>query len=241
MSNKPLKTQGFAQGLYQQSSVQLHDLDTVRYLSDGRAFAYAQAGAVALAAGKMTMGSTPDSDANDETLAASAAVGDLVLSVTFGSAITADFYKDGWIWPNDDAGEGSLYRVKSHAAGTTAVQMYLKDPVRVAMTAGATTISAIANRQAGILLGTYNTITAHPAGVPPIAVTEGYYFWNQVKGPAVCLANGTNVIGNQVGMIGADGALTPLGTNDVIGALGFCMSVNTATEYGLFNLAIPGY
>ena len=240
MSNKPLKTQGFAQGIYQQSSVQMHDLDTVRYLSDGRAFAYAQAGAVALAAGKMTMGASPDSNANDETLAASAAIGATVLSVTFGGAVTANVYKDGWIWPNDDTGEGSLYQVKSHAAGTTAVQVYLKDPVRVAMTAGATTISAIANRQAGVLLGTH-ALTSAPAGIPPIAVTEAYYFWNQVKGPAVCLANGTLVIGNQAGIIAASGALTPLGASDVIGSLGVVMSVNAATEYALINLAIPGY
>jgi len=238
--SKSIKTGAFAQDIYKQSATQLEELDTVRILPDGRMFAYAQAGASDLAAALLTISAAPTDNAKDETLAASAAIGDTYLSVTFGTAMTADYFKDGWVWPNDDTGEGSLYRVREHAAGTTAVKVYLKEPVRVAMTAGATTISAVVNRQKLVVLSTFAQ-TAPVAGVPPIAVTAGYYFWNQVKGPCVCLVSGTVVIGDQVGQIATAGAMTPLGANDVIGSLGVALKVTATTEYGLFALSVPGY
>ena len=240
--SKSLKTGAFAQDIYKQSSVQLEELDTIRILADGRMFAYSQAGAVALAAGKLTQSSVVSANANNETLAASAAIGATYLSVTFGGAVTANYYKDGWIYPCDDTGEGHLYRVKEHAAGTTAVKVYLKEPVRVAMTAGATTISAIANRQSLVIICPA-TLTSSPAGIPPLVVDIGYYFWNQVKGPAVCLIDGTVAIGEEVapsnGTAGAVEALVHTTTFDT--TVGTVLSVDATTEYGLINLAIPGY
>ena len=90
-----------------------------------------------------------------------------------------------------------LCTIKDHAAGTTAVQVNLKDPIRVAFTAGASTVSCIANAQDGVVVFP-TTQTAAPAGVPPIAVTASYYFWNQVKGPLPVWTYGTVVIGNDV-------------------------------------------
>jgi hypothetical protein len=235
MSNKPLKTQGFAQGIYQQSSTQLHDLDTVRYLSDGRAFAYARAGAVALAVAKMNQSPAPSANANRETVAANAAVGATVLSVTFGGSVTADFYKDGFIY---DALAGDMYRVKTHAAGQTAVQMYLKEPLRVAWTTNSKA-TCIANRQ-NLVIVSPTTLTSAPAGIAPIAVDINYYFWNQVKGPAVCLFAGTLVIGQNIVPLTTAGAVAP-SAGDVIANCGTVLSVDATTEYGLVNLAIPGY
>jgi len=241
MSNKPLKTQGFAQGIYQQSSVQNHDLDTVRYLVDGRAFAYARAGAVALAVAKITQSPAPDANANRETVAANAAVGSRIVSVTFGGAVTADFYKDGWIY---DCIAGDLYQVQSHPAGTTAVQVVLKTPLRVAWTASTSKATAIANRQ-NLVIVLPTTATSTAAGIPPIAVDINYYFWNQVKGPAVCLIDSTVVIGQHVrvsdGVAGAVEALDRDGTHENEEAVGTVLSVDATTEYGLINLAINGY
>ena len=240
--SKSLKTGAFAQDIYKQSSVQLEELGTIRVLADGRTFAYARAGAVALSVAKLTQSSVASANANNETLAASAAIGATYLSVTFGGAVTADFYKDGWIYPCDDTGEGHLYRVLGHAAGTTAVKVYLKEPVRVAMTAGATTISAICNRQ-DLVLVCPTALTASVAGIPPREVDINYYFWNQVKGPALCLIDGTVAIGEEVapsnGTAGAVEALVHATTLDT--TVGTVMSVDATTEYGLINLAVAGY
>jgi len=67
-SVKSRKTGGFAQGIYQQSSRQLEELDTVRELADGRVFAYAQAGASDLAVGKLTQGAAPNANATTRRL-----------------------------------------------------------------------------------------------------------------------------------------------------------------------------
>ena len=236
MSNKPLKTQGFAQGIYQQSSTQMHDLDTVRYLSDGRAFAYAQAGATALAVAKLTCSEAPSATANRETVAANAAVGASVLSISFGGEKAADLFKDGWIY---DCLAGDLYQVKSHAIGTTEVQVYLKEKLRIAWTTSSKA-TVIRNRQKQVIISP-TTLTSPPAGIPPIAVTAAYYFWNQVKGPAVCLIAGAAVIGNLVGPLTTAGAVAPLNTADIIGAVGTVLSADATTEYGLINLSIAGY
>jgi hypothetical protein len=52
---KPLKTQGFAQRLYEQSSTKRETLGRLRFTDDGRAFRYAKAGGT-IAAGYVCQG-----------------------------------------------------------------------------------------------------------------------------------------------------------------------------------------
>jgi hypothetical protein len=238
-----MKNGAFAQSLYKQSSVQLEELDTIRYEQDGRVFAYALAGSVALAVGKTNQAPVPDGNANNETLSAtqSAAIGATQITVTFGGAVTADYYKDGYIYATDAAGEGTMYRVKGHAAGTADVVVYLKDAVRVAWVASTTIWTAIANRQAYLIIGSAPTITARVAGVAPITVTALYYFWNQVKGPCVCLLSGSVVLGDPVYPLTTAGALGPMANTGIMQPVGNVMSVDATTQYGVVNLCVPGY
>jgi hypothetical protein len=237
-----MKNGAFAQSLYKQSSVQLEELDTIRYEQDGRVFAYALAGSVALAVGKTNQAPVPDGNANNETLSAtqSAAIGATQITVTFGGAVTADYYKDGYIYATDSAGEGTMYRVKGHAAGTADVVVYLKDAVRVAWVASTTIWTAIANRQAYLIIGSAPTITARVAGVAPITVTA-LYFWNQVKGPCVCLLSGSVVLGDPVYPLTTAGALGPMANTGIMQPVGNVMSVDATTQYGVVNLCVPGY
>jgi hypothetical protein len=240
-----LKTQGFSQGIYEQSVIQKEELDTVRILKRGRMFAYARAGAVALGSGVLTQSPIPDSNAKNKAIVtASVDIGATSLNVTFGGAVTADFFKDGYLTVNDATGEGHFYMIKSHPAGTAAVTVDLYDPIRVALTVSVSEITLTANRQ-NLVLVNPTTLTATPAGVTPIPVDINYYFWNQVKGPAVVLTHGTIVIGNQVGPSSQStpvaGAIEALASSDIIGSVGTCMQVNADTEYSLINLAIPGY
>lgn len=238
--SKSLKTGAFTQDIYKISATQLEELDTIRVLADGRVFAYAYAGSTALAVAKLNQSVAPLSTSNKETVAANAAVGATVLSVTFGTAVTANYYKDGWIY---DCIAGDLYRVKEHAAGTTGVQVYLKEPLRIAWTAASSKATAIANRQNGVIICPYAALTGGTAGIAPVAVTANYYFWNQVKGPAVCLVDGTWAIGEELAPSNAvAGAAEPMvhaTTWDT--TVGSVLSVDANTEYGLINLAIPGY
>lgn len=235
-----MKNGAFAQSIYKQSVNQMEELDTIRYGEQGRVFAYARAGATALAVAKLTQSAIPVATANRETVAADAAIGATSVSITFGAAVTADYYKDGFIY---DCILGALYRVKSHEAGTTAVIVNLKEPLRVAWTAASSKATAIQNRQNLVIVQPFAALTSSIAGIPPIAVDINYYFWNQVKGPALCLVNGTWVVGEELAPSNAvAGSAEPLihaTTWDV--TIGTVLSVDADTEYGLINLAIPGY
>jgi len=240
--SSPLKLQGWTQGIHSQSATAKEKLNTVRYTGDGRCYAYALAGE-ALAAGKMTQSSAPSANYLDRAITASAAIGATELSVTFGAAVTRDQFKDGWLHVNDDTGEAHIHRVKSNNAGTTGVPVFLYDPIRVAVTAGASTVTLTANLQAGVITSLVTAQTSVPTGIPPIAVTSGYYFWNQVKGPAACLvydAGADLVIGNeiQLGITNA-GEVQACATSDIMGNVGRLLSVNATEEYALIQLQIP--
>ncbi|MCE5336820.1 MAG: hypothetical protein LLG06_19760 [Desulfobacteraceae bacterium] len=235
----------FAQKWYQQSATQKEELDTIMELNDGtgRVFAYALAGATDLAVGKVTQTAVATDNAHNEALSStqSAAIGDTSLTMTFGGAVTASFFKDGYLWVNDATGEGHMYRVKDHPAGTADVKVDLKDPIRVALVASTSEVSLLQNRQALVVIAVAATLTGCPIGVPPIPVTAGYYFWNQVKGPTAVLTAGTVVLGNSVCVLTTDGAVAPKATDSVLCTVGTVLRVNGNTEYSLINLAIPGY
>lgn len=238
----PKKITGWNQGIYQESATQKEMLGTVRELIDGRKFAYAKNGAGALAAGKLTQGAVWQTTQLAQAVN-TAAIGDTSLTVTVTNAVTADQYKDGFIWVSDDTGEGNIYEVLSNtaASGGEDSVFYLKGCIRVAF-ADATTVTMYACLQNGVIICP-TALTAAPAGVPLIPVTASYYFWNQVKGPCPVLIDGTVAIGEEVApsntTAGAVEALVHATTLDT--TVGVAMTVDASTEYGLINLAIPGY
>lgn len=230
------------QGLYEESSTQKLPLGSFIRLADGRGFAYAQAGGTALVAGNVLQSEAPSANATDETVAVSAAVGDTHIHVTFGGAVTANQYAGGFLYVNDDTGEGNLYSIKGHAAGTTSVQVELVEAVRLAITAGAGTVSCIKHPLKAVIKMTAATCTGCPVGVAIMAVTADYYCWIQVKGPCPVLsANSTFVIGNQVATGTTAGAIDLIADACVLPIIGTVLQVQAGTENVLINLAIPGY
>lgn len=242
MNQRGNKGGAWAQPLYAQNVNQLEALGTLRATIDGRVFAYARAGGVALSPGKLTQTSVVDTNAKDEASAEVTALGSTTINVTFGGAVTADYYKDGYLHISDGTGEGAApYRIKSHPAGTTLVAVELYDPLRIATVATTSLITLTKHPQDAVVVFP-TTQTGAPAGVPPISVTEDYYFWNQVKGPASVWTYGTIVIGNDVGpTTAAAGAVAALASSDILGAVGRVLQVNATTYYSLIQLAIPGY
>lgn len=240
----PCKTTGFGQGIFEQSATQIEALGTPWTLADGRKFVYAKNGAANLGVAVMTQCAVPDTNAHNEAIAAAAAIGATTLTVTFGDAVTANAYADGYMHVNDATGEGHIYKVKSHPAGTASVPVVLYDPIRVALVASTSEITFTKHPQDGVIV--YPTTgTSAPAGVPLIPVTAAYYFWNQVKGPCPILTDGTIVIGQHVrvsdGTAGAVEALDRDGTAEDEAAVGTVLQVNATTEYSLIMLDIPGY
>ncbi|MGW8178098.1 MAG: hypothetical protein ACWGQW_04795 [bacterium] len=232
----------FTQGLYDESATQLQRIGTIRALDDGRVFAYARAGASALAVAKLT--STAVVAANHiECVVADTAIGATRIYITLGAtAAAANLYKDGFIHINKNTGIGHLYKIRGHAAIGSGGSGYLElyDPIRVA-TASSAEGTLTKHPQDGTLVMATTQVAA-PAGVPPIAVTASYYYWNQVKGVCSILTEGTIVVGNDVSPgTTAPGAVKASTTTEIVGAVGRVLNVNITAEYSLINLAIPGY
>lgn len=230
--NEPQKIT-FSQGIHEESSRQKEILGTLRVLSDGRKFRYCKNGGVALTAGLATMG--PDAVANHVNcaVAVAAAVGSKSVTITLGAtAATLNQYKDGFLQINDADGEGLQYAIDGHPAhaGSGSLIVNLKDTIRVALTTSSKA-SLIYNLYNGVVITTGAAVSA--AGIPPIPITIGYYFWCQTGGLAcagvtnavalgqkltvannglldVAAAHGSPVVGYTIGTAGVTGNFKPV-------------------------------
>lgn len=237
----------FHQGLYEESATAKHRIGTIRRLDDGRVFVYAQAGAVALAPGKVTMAAAVSAYLQAEVIAANGAVDDDHVHITVNASASTLFaenaFKDGYFWTDDAAAGADMYKVRGHAAITAGDNgvINLYDKLRVAITTS-NTYSIIQHPQKGVLIAD-TTPSAGLCGVPPIDVTASYYFWNQVKGICSVLTDGTVAVGVGIclsnGTGGAVEAYVPATSLDP--SLGQIWSVSATTLYSLANICIPGY
>ena len=217
-------------------------------LPDGREFSYSLAGE-AITAGKITMSATEPAADHDTDLAVAtaAAVGAQTLTLTNGgsTAITANQFDDGYVYVNDAAGEGQTFKINSHSTAATSaaltINLYDNDSVRTALT----TASQCGIQKAlgsDVEIFDVNDIDGIPLGVPACDVASGSYFWNQTKGPAAVLTNGTVVIGKNV-MTGSttDGSVDVMADDSSAEFLiGGVIAVAATTEYSFVDLNIRG-
>jgi len=231
----------YAQRLYEASLTQKHHLGMVRPVSDNRTFVYTKAGSVDLAAGKMCQAAAPVADHLNQLVKANAAVGDKEVVMAIGAtALTANQYHEGWLHVNDATGEGFVYKIRGHkayAASATDVKILLYDGIRKALVADVSEVTLTRNRYDSVILMP-TAPSSSPVGVPPIDVPAGRYFWLQLAGASVCLADGTLIVG------------TPCVTSDIVSGavedfvpgtsldtvVGRVLQVNANTEYALIDL-----
>ena len=193
-----MKIQGFAQGLYSTSKDKMEVLGTLRIEPDGRKFRYAYNGAVELACGVTTSMIGVVANHINRSVAAAVAIGDTEVTVTVGATVvTADQYMDGYFQVNDGTGQGQSYLIAGNTACATSgnTVVTLKDPIRVALVASATSeVSLILNPWAGTVVQA--TEATGPAGVTISVVPINYYYWSQTGGMGCVLSNGTDAVGS---------------------------------------------
>ena len=228
-----------SQGLYEESSSALHNLGELVHSNDGRAFRYCKAGGTALAAGKLQQSSAQDTGDHNVAVAATAA-GATSITTTGTVTVTANQYAGGFVTIADDAGEGYMYRISSHAAATAAVvTLNLADEVQVALTTD-TTIDIVKNPYDGVIVNP-TTISSSVAGVAVKAITAAYYGWLQVTGPASVLDDGGLAVG--ISVVASDnvaGAVEAIadGAAELLQIVGQAMVASSDTEYGTVNLKL---
>ena len=218
-----------------------------------RTYRYCRNGGSGLAAGKITCTRDKSHASNHLNLnCLAAAIGDTTVTIiTAGTNIVENEYAGGYLYVNAGTGLGHCYKIKSHPAHTHGTSpncvMTLHDPIVIALVASGTSKVSLAHSKYEKLKTAPGTtpMTGQTVGVPPIAITASYYFWNQVSGPAAVLVSGTVVIGDSVchtistGTAGAVIArIADSAAQRVARTVGEVMQVNATTEYALVDLTM---
>jgi hypothetical protein len=178
--------------IYDTLATQAAPLGSELLIGMNRLFRYAKNGSGALAVGTVLQAQAPN-DSHANLTCAAQAVGKSTITVTLdrGDIIGRNEYKQGYIYINDQAGEGHLYDVDSHEHGggeDTTKKINIRNHTVVALTTSSQA-TLIPNPYSGL-----NKPLGKPwelvMGVAPVAVPANEYFWCQVSGPCAVLQAG---------------------------------------------------
>jgi len=141
---------------------------------------------------------------DDIVVGAASAIGATTVTLTSTANLAAaplstkDGIKEGYLYVNDEAGQGQCYKIKGHAAlsGTADSVFTLYDPLTVALTTSSEV--GLAQNPYANVIATAAVLTGMCVGVNPIAVTASYYFWAQTGGPAAVVPQAAIALGTTV-------------------------------------------
>jgi hypothetical protein len=170
-----------------------------------------------------------------------ATTGATTISITGGTAVSANQYAEGYIVFASQAlaGGGISYKIKANSAALTAAAgtVTLYDPIPGSVGAGP--INLVPSEYSSVKVGSQALDRA--VGVAPVAVTTGQYFWVQTWGPAspkhvaATPANAQVVLGTTGGVVCTMDATTGGGLGAV--ALPVGKNSNLAATAGQCNPA----
>ena len=170
-------------------------------LGSDRVFRYAKNGPEALVVGTVLQGPRFNDSYSNMVVNAAAAVDATSVTVilAYGDPLDRDQFKEGYLYTNDQAGEGFLYEITGHPGGggeDVTKKIDLKDHLVAALTTSSQA-TLIPNPYSGV-----NKPGGDPfdvlVGVVPVAVPSEQFFWAQVRGPAVVLQDGPLFAGRGV-------------------------------------------
>lgn len=235
------------QDIYQQSLVANSELIGQKAsTSDGRVFSYAVAGG-ALAAGQITEPVAVTANYANRAVTVSAAIGANQVTIVLGTTVAADALVGQWLLVNDNTGQGQgTYYITGNTAATAGnsntTVVSIRGGLRVAIssTATATDVTIMPNQQSTVIQHT--AVVAIPtAGAPVMAVTSGYYFWNQVQGMASILSDGA--ITKNAEVIPSDataGSVEIRVDATVVRPVGYAPELTITTDYSAIVLTLVG-
>ena len=211
MGNENLKIDGFAQSIYEISATPKETVGTLRILADGRKFRYAQAGAAALEAGKITEAPVLDADFCNKACP-TAAIGDTEITVTHvatGAAYPADYFRGGYLMITDGLVQYPIVSSSAVTTSSTTIDLHLGQALMIALTSGKE-FNLVASPWKYVI--TMANVPCMPTGVPQVEVTALYYCWLQTGGIGHCLVDATPTVGSMLVPDADDGALSVIAT-----------------------------
>ena len=196
----------------------LRPLGTVLVLPDGREYRYALAGSAARVAGNLYQSIVPVVEHSETVVDQVRAVGATALSSTLGAVLAAiDIYSEGYVSVNKVDGVGLGYRIRRAIAnGQAHAAVASSGIITVNLAPGESNLVALVstseltysrNRFHSTIIHA-SPPTAMLSGVAPWAATLSQYYYEQVRGLATVLADGTLLAGKAVqASITTDGAV----------------------------------
>lgn len=226
-------------GLYNTSTTEYATLGSRAVTGDGREFRYARAGAVALVPGTLVQSAAEITNHQNLAPTADQAIGTKVLTVTLGAtAVTANYYANGWMVVTTSTGAGYQYKISSHpAAGSgQTLQLTLEDPLVTTLASATSKVDLVANPYAAVVINP-TTATSAPIGVAVTAAAASNYCWIQTKGAATVLADGAVVVGTNVAASNATAGAVEAATG-VQALVGQAVTGIATTQYGVVNISL---
>ena len=229
---------------FSESSTALFPLGTKLVYND-RTFVYGGAAGTAITAGKLVQHVTEVANHTNCTATATTAAGETAISIeTAGDTdLTLNQYAEGYLFVNDEAGEGQCLRVKSHPAhdhsSDPSVIITCYDDLATGLTTSSE-LTLMPNAYDNLVIAP-TTHTGACVGATTVDMTADYYGWFQTKGPAALLTDGTLVLtAPAVRSDGTAGAVEVLDSDadaesQVIGQV---MCVSATAEYSLIWMNI---
>ena len=231
-----------------ETSDQREDVGVTGRTRDGRLWRYGHNASVALSSGRNLSQSTPVANhASDRVVATGGAAGASSIIVTLGAtASTEDYYKNGYLYVNDEGSEGSLYIIATNAAtastGAQTVPIADEGGLTEAITAGTDQVGLIQNLWEDVVIFP-TTFTGASVGLATINVQADYYFWVLIGGVGPCLADTAVAVG--LGVMASAAAAGAVDLNDTsssvdaptIGTCAGMAGVDTEFQLYLFNYA----
>lgn len=229
-----------AQGIYSESSGQLHGLGELIHSNDGRAFRYCKVGTTALVPGKLYQAPAEDTTNFQALTITAPTAGDLSVATTSTPTLSANDLAEGLMCiTSATTNAGQVWKIKSHLAAAAAVVTFnLEDEVMYTPT-GTVVVDCHPNAYKAVIVAP-QTETSAPAGAALYKVTEAYYGWLQTHGPAPLLAVSTITVGDDVVVAGAtaDGGVSVASASTFSATIGYALTGIADTEYGLVFLTI---
>jgi hypothetical protein len=230
--------------IYKPHAVGRHKLGTRLTFPDGRVFRYMKCGGtgitLARVIGAAALDASLDSDLGLQEARTTAEwdAGDYTVRIATSGATSstglrvANYFADGYIWVNDEAGQGQMLSVKSHgietATGSTAgIDITISDESLL-------TIALSTASEVGLYRNVYKDVRPHTnttaggiaLGVAPVTVTANYYFWGQTWGPCPVLVGSTLATAGQ-----AVGVLNDTGGSTLTEVAGCCYPLNSTKDF----------
>ncbi len=243
----------------QSTAIGSNPLGQSMILPDGRKFRHARSStAQAMSAGFLYQHAV-DVNAGtsaEKILECTAAVGATSVSVNSpaGTAVTTDRYAEGFlaVASSTGSGIGHQYKIKSNgsaAAGSAAftVVLYPEDAIAEAIGGTTATVGLLEGEFTSVGLVTADSALLGPfLGIPPVAVSAGFYHWVQRHGPALAFVAGTAIaIGDPVfcstAVVGAVAAISATTLTDAKarnGVIGYGMSVSLTNGFSQVDLSL---